>query len=147
MNEPQHLTEARRRLSRAESALFAKDAALEFEEGLALLQELADSGEQQVRVIARTIAKTYASKLYEAIRTLLDSDRNVPEPKLEHLFRLVLVFDAAEAELPGDARDIKIALGRELLNRYLEGHAAEEKRAALEGLMKIAETYGQGVRK
>lgn len=142
MIEPQALTDARRRLSRAESALFAKDAVFEFEEGLALLQELAEAGAPQVRVLARNIAKTYASKLYAAIRSLLASDRNVPEPKLEHLLRLVLVFDAAEAELPNDARSVKIALGRALLDRYLEGHAAEEKRVALEELMKIAERSG-----
>jgi hypothetical protein len=142
MVEPQALTDARRRLSRAESALFAKDAILEFEEGLALLQELTEAGTPQVRVLARNIAKTYASRLYAAIRTLLASDRNVPEPKLEHLLRLVLVFDAAEAELPNDASGVKIALGRALLDRYLEGHAADEKRAALEELMKIAEGTG-----
>ena len=137
MIEPKALTEARQRLSRAESALFAKGAAIDFEEGLALLRELADAGSQEIGVLARNIAKAYASKLYAAIRNLLAADRNVPEPQLEHLLRLVRVFDAADAELPGNARDIKLALGRALLERYLEGHAAEEKRAALEQLMSI----------
>ncbi len=139
MIEPKALTEARQRLSRAESALFAKDAVLHFEEGLALLRDLTDAGDSETALLADNIAKTYASKLYAAIRTLLAADRNVPEPKLEHLLRLVLVFDETDADLPSDARDVKLALGRALLERYLEGHAAEEKRAALEQLMKIAE--------
>ncbi len=142
MIEPKELIDARRHLSRAEAALFSKDAVTELEDGLDLLQDLAESGAKPVRALARTIAKTYASKCYDAIRTSLASDRNVPEPTLEHLLRIVLVFDEADADLPDDARDVKIALGRTLLNRYLEGHAPEEKRTALAELMSIAEGSG-----
>jgi hypothetical protein len=138
MIEPKALTEARQRLSRAEADLFGKDAVLHYQEGLALLSELADEGAPELAILADNIANAYAAKLYAAIRTLLARDRNVPEPRLEHLLRLVLVFDEADAELPGDARDIKLALGRTLLERHLEGHAAQEKRAALEQLMRIA---------
>ena len=138
MIEPKALTEARQRLSRAESALFAKDAVIDFEEGLALLRDLADASTHEIGVLANNIAKAYAARLYAAIRNLLATDRNIPEPQLEHLLRLILIFDEAGAELPGDARDVKLALGLALLERYLEGHAAEEKRAALEQLMSIA---------
>lgn len=139
MIEPPELVEARTRLSRAEARLFGKTAAVELEAGLSLLQEIVESGDGHVSLLARNIAKAYASKIYDTIRNLLASDRNIPEPTLEHSLRLVLAFDAVDVDLPVDARAVKVDLGRQLLNRYLEGHAAEEKRAALEELLKIAE--------
>lgn len=139
MTEPAELVEARKYLSRAEAALFSKNALFDLEEGLGLLQELIDSGAHETQALARNIGKTYGAKLYSAIGSVLAADRNVPEPQLEHLFQFILILDSAEIDLPSNSREIKIALGRELLSRYLEGHAAEEKRAAIEELMRIAE--------
>lgn len=138
MIEPPELAVARKHLSQAEAALLSKNAIFHFEEGLALLQEVVDTGDPQARTLARNIGKTYASKVYDAIRALVAADPNVPEPQLEHLFKIMLTFDTADLELPSDSREVKVKVGRELLNRYLEGHAAEEKRAALEELMRIA---------
>jgi hypothetical protein len=138
MIEPPEIADARKHLSQAEAALLSKKAIFHFEEGLALLQEIVDTGDPQPRTLARNLGKTYASKVYDAIRVLIAADPNVPEPQLEHLLKIMLTFDTAEVELPSDSREVKVKLGRELLNRYLEGHAAEEKRAALEELMRIA---------
>lgn len=131
MIESAELVAARKHLSRAEAALFSKDALFELEEGFGWLQELMDAGDLESQKLARTIGKTYAFKFYRAISSLIAADRSVPEPQLEHLLQIVLILDAAEVELPSDARDTKIVLGRALLNRYLEGHAPAEKRAAL----------------
>lgn len=138
MIEPAALTTARKHLSRAEATLFSAGALPELEDGFALLQEIQEVGPLESRKLAQAIGKTYAAKVYRAIRALIAADRNAPEPQLEHMLKLILTLDAADVELPNDAYETKIALGRELLNRYLEGHAAEEKRAALEALMRIA---------
>ncbi len=139
MIESAALVAARKYLSRAEAALFSKNALFELEEGFACLEELKESRDAESRTLACTIGRTYASKIYAAIHSVIAADRNVPEPQLEHLLQIILVLDATGVDLPSNAREVKVALGRELLNRYLEGHAAEEKRAALEELMRIAD--------
>ena len=63
----------------------------------------------------------------------------MPEPQLEHLFKVVLAFDQSEVELPDTAREVKIEIARRLIDRYYEGHSPEQKRKALEQLTKIAE--------
>jgi hypothetical protein len=63
----------------------------------------------------------------------------VPEPQLEHLFKVVLAFDQSEVELPDNAREVKVEIARRLIDRYYEGHSPEQKRKALEQLTKIAE--------
>jgi hypothetical protein len=62
----------------------------------------------------------------------------VPEPELEHFFRIVLAFDQVDVELPEIARGTKIAIARRLIDRYYEGHSDERKRGAIEELEKIA---------
>ena len=61
----------------------------------------------------------------------------MPEPDLEHLFKVVLAFDERSFELPEEARATKVSLVRDLIDRYYEGHSPETKRAALEQLAEI----------
>ena len=91
------------------------------------------------RSIAANIAKTYAARIFRSIGALLEADRAVPEPQLEHLFKVVLVFDQGEIELPDNARTVKVEIARRLIDRYYEGHSPEYRRKALEQLTKITE--------
>ena len=89
--------------------------------------------------IAKNLAATYASRLYERVERLLDEDRTVPEPELEHFFKLVLAFDQIGGALPPSARALKIEVARRLIDRYYEGHPAERKLEALRALERLEE--------
>jgi hypothetical protein len=61
----------------------------------------------------------------------------VPEPELEHYFKVVLAFDQVSASLPPEAAELKVAVVRALIERYYEGHPPERKRAALAELANL----------
>ena len=61
----------------------------------------------------------------------------MPEPELEHYFKVVLVFDPVSAVLPPAAAEFKVAVVRALVERYYEGHPPERKRAALAELAEL----------
>lgn len=138
MAEPRQLVDGRAQLALAEQTLRSSKSVLHLEEGLALLQEAAALGAGAHERLARNIAKTYTDKIYATIGELVERDRNLPEPELEHLFQIILAFDEGGFELPAHARELKLRIARRLLDRYLEGHAAEEKRAALQQLLELA---------
>ena len=94
---------------------------------------------QWPRVAAIVPARNEADTIASSIGSLLESDRAVPEPQLEHLFKVVLAFDQSDVELPATAREVKIEIARRLIDRYYEGHSPEQKRKALEQLTKVAE--------
>jgi hypothetical protein len=64
----------------------------------------------------------------------LARDAQVPEPMLEHCFKVVLAFDQVQEALPAAATQLKIDVVKALIERYYEGHPPEKKRAALEQL-------------
>jgi hypothetical protein len=64
-------------------------------------------------------------------------DAQLPEPELEHFFKVVLAFDQVGAALPDSAQELKVAVVRRLIDRYYEGHPAEKKRRALEELAQL----------
>jgi hypothetical protein len=138
MIEPRELLAARQHLARAEATYRSKDGLFQLEEGLALLDEVIAAPDTRHRVIAQNLASTYAAKIYNAVARLLDNDRAVPEPDLEHLLRVILAFDNGAFDLPAEARATKIAIARQLLDRYYEGHPAEAKLGALEELARLA---------
>ena len=109
----------------------------ELEQGIGLLDDVMLGKNASHRTIAENIAKTYTTRIYRSISALLEADRAIPEPQLEHLFKVVLVFDQSEIDLPDSARAVKIEIARRLIDRYYEGHSPEQKRKALEQLMKI----------
>jgi hypothetical protein len=139
MTESRELLAAREHLARGEASYASAAGLAELEQGLGLLDDVMSAQNAANRAIAQNIAKTYASRIYRSIGTLLESDRAVPEPQLEHLFKIVLAFDQSDIELPAAAREVKIEIARRLIDRYYEGHSAERKRQALEELTKIAE--------
>lgn len=139
MTESRELLAAREHLARGEASYGSAAGLAELEQGLGLLDDLMSVKNASQRAIAENIAKTYATRIYRSIGALLESDRAVPEPQLEHLFKVVLAFDQSDIELPATAREVKIEIARRLIDRYYEGHSAEQKRQALEQLTKIAE--------
>ena len=138
MKESRELQAAREHLARGEASYGSPAGLAELEQGLGLLDDVMSANAAQ-RTIAENIAKSYATRIYRSIGAVLDRDRAVPEPQLEHLFKVVLAFDQSEIALPDQAREVKIEIARRLIDRYYEGHSAEQKRQALEQLTKIAE--------
>src|SRR5262245_31029331 len=136
MIEPQQLRAARQHLSQAEANYRSEDGLFHLEEGLALLEELLGCNEPVHRRIALNLAEAYSTKIFRAVTKLLETDRGLPEPELEHLFKVVLAFDEHGFELPAEARSAKVSVVEHLVDRYYEGHSAEEKRKVLEELAK-----------
>lgn len=139
MIEPRELQAAREHLARGEASYGSAAGLAELEQGLGLLDDLMSGKNESHRAVAANIAMTYATRIYGSISRLLNGDRAVPEPQLEHLFKVVLAFDQSEVELPDNAREVKVEIARRLIDRYYEGHSPERKRQALEQLTKIAE--------
>lgn len=139
MREPAQLVSARQHLSLAESQFRSADGLAHLEEGLALLEEVMLDSAAGHRAIAGNLLATYSGRICDAIRKLVERDRGLPEPELEHLFKLLLAFDAASLELPEYVWSLKIDVARRLIEFYYEGHSAEEKQKALEQLTGIAE--------
>jgi hypothetical protein len=139
MSEPRELLAAREHLARGEASYRSAAGFAELEQGIALLDDVMSTKNARDRTIAENIARTYAARIYGSIAALLEGDRAVPEPQLEHLFKVVLAFDRSEIELPDNARAVKVEIARRLIDRYYEGHSAEQKRQALEQLTKISQ--------
>src|SRR5688500_16149091 len=116
MSEQPLLLAARRHLSEAEAAYTDKGGLHHLEEGLALLEEVIADGAAQDQQIARNLAATYARKIYGHIRARLEVRDGLPEPLLEHFFKLILAFDHGCSELPSDARTIKIDIAGRLID-------------------------------
>jgi len=139
MPESPRLIAARQRLASAERQFEAPDGLLHLEEGLALLDEICEDGGAD-RSVAENVAATYAARIFDRVQQAIATDRAVPEPRLQHYFKLMLAFDAGDFALPEQARDAKIAVVRRLLDLMFEGHPAETKQAALARLGEIAGT-------
>ncbi|HLT91037.1 MAG TPA: hypothetical protein VKZ85_08855 [Woeseiaceae bacterium] len=137
--EPGKLVEARRHLGAAESGYRSPEGLAHLEAGLALLEEVALDAADEHRTVAANLLAAYSSRICQAVRGRVESDPALPEPELEHLFRLLLAFDAVPLELPGYVRSLKVDIARRLVERYYEGYPAEEKARALEQLAGIAE--------
>jgi hypothetical protein len=138
MAEPRALGEARQHLSQAESEFRTPDGLFHLEEGLACLEEVLLEGDDRDRAVAANLLSTYSTRICESVKRLVDGDRALPEPALEHLFKVLLAFDAGELELPAYVRSLKVDVVRLLIERYYEGHPAEEKEKALRALSGIA---------
>lgn len=137
MTEPADLASARKHLSLAEANYRSGDGLVHLEEGLALLDEVAVDGENKYRTIARNLLSTYSSRICESIRKLVESDPALPQPELEHLFKVLLAFDAVDLELPAFVRSTKINVVRRLIDLAYEGYPPEEKQKVLEQFIGI----------
>ena len=137
MVEPPQLLSAREHLALAEARYRSEDGLFHLEEGLALLEEVMAGSSPGYRAVAQNLAATYSMKIYNLVRNVVGRDRALPEPDLEHLFRVVLAFDDRGLDLPADIRSIKIELVRRLIDHYYEGRSPAEKQAALQQLLQI----------
>jgi hypothetical protein len=137
MPEPAEILAARSHLARAEASYQSVDGLFHLEEGLALIDEAISDPSSEHQALARNLASTYALKIYGAVSQRLETDRAVPEPELEHFFKIVIAFDQVDVALPDIARATKIAIARRLIERYYEGHSDERKREAIGQLEKI----------
>jgi len=137
MVEPPQLLSAREHLALAEARYRSEDGLFHLEEGLALLEEVMAGSSPGYRAVAQNLAATYSTKIYNLVRNVVGRDRALPEPDLEHLFRVVLAFDDRGLDLPADIRSIKIELVRRLIDHYYEGRSPAEKQAALQQLLQI----------
>ena len=133
MAEPRELSVARRHLARAEAELDSADGLARLVEGLGLLDELIGRDGEAART-AGNLAASYAARIYARIGTVVAQDPHLPEPRLEHYFKVVLALDQVGEALPATAAALKLAVVRALIDRYYEGHPPGEKRRALEKL-------------
>ena len=126
------LQAARDHLAHAEAGVGTPDGLFQLEEGLAMLDELSEAGDDKQRSIAQNVAATYATKIFGRIQAAVATDRAIPQPLLEHYFKLMLTFDQGDFELPAEARVLKIAVARRLIDLAYEGYPPAAKRKALE---------------
>lgn len=138
MAEPAKLSAARRYLSLAESNYRSAEGLAHLEEGLALLEEVLLDGAKDQRTIARNLLRTYSARICESVRKVVEGDRGLPGPDLEHLFKVLLAFDATESTLPDYVGSLKIAVVKRLIDLYYEGYPADAKEKALRELTGIA---------
>jgi hypothetical protein len=138
MAEPRELADARRRLAAADAQYRTQHGLAQLVEGLALLDDLIAEGKAPHAQTATNVATTYASRIYERIRKKVEQDAGVPEPELEHFFKVVLAFDTVGSVLPPASKALKVAVVRQLIERYYEGHPPEHKRQALESLAQLS---------
>ncbi len=136
MPEPQELTKARRCLARAEANLSSADGLTQLLEGLSFLDDVIGAGTAAAST-ARNLVATYAGRIYARVADAVAGDAQLPEPELEHFFKVVLAFDQVGAALPESAQELKIAVVRRLIDRYYEGYPAEKKRRALDELAQL----------
>jgi hypothetical protein len=71
------------------------------------------------------------------VRQAIQMDRAVPQPTLEHYFKLMLAFDAGDFELPQESHAAKIAVVRRLIEMLYEGYPEAQKQAALKQLSEM----------
>ena len=112
------------------------DGLAQLVEGLAFLDDVIGSG-TAAATTARNLAMTYAARIYAQVGRAVAGDAQLPEPELEHFFKVVLAFDQVGAALPESAQELKIEVARRLIDRYYEGHPPEKKQRALDELAKI----------
>jgi len=134
MPESKNLSAARLCLAAAEAAWSSAEGLARLTDGLERLAEVSETGSENEARTASNLAATYAGRFYGRVRDKLERLAQVPEPELEHCFKVVLAFDLVRDALPPAAAELKIDVVRALIERYYEGHPPEKKRAVLEQL-------------
>ena len=134
MNESRDLAAARASMAAAEADWASADGLARLDDGLERLADIIEAGRGPEARIASNLAASYAGRLYGRVRAKLEREAQVPEPELEHYFKVVLAFDRVKSALPAAAADLKIGVVEALVERYYEGHPPEKKRAVLEQL-------------
>jgi len=134
MKESRELAAARASMAGAEAGWAEADGLARLADGLERLADIIESGAGAEPRTATNLAASYAGRFYARVRDKLERDAQVPEPELEHCFKVVLAFDRVQSALPRAAAELKIKVVEGLIERYYEGHPPEKKRAVLEQL-------------
>ena len=134
MSESRELAAARLCLADAESDWASTDGLPRLAAGLEQLADVITAGTTAEARTACNLAATYAHRFYARVGERLERDAQIPEPELEHYFKVVLAFDQVQQAQPAASADLKIRVVEALIERYYEGHPPERKRAALEQL-------------
>jgi len=134
MKESRELVAARASMAAAEAAWASADGLSRLEDGLERLADIIDARKGAEARVAGNLAASYAGRFYGHVRDKLERDSQVPEPELEHCFKVVVAFDRVQSALPAAAAELKVSVVKALIERYYEGHPAEKKRAVLEQL-------------
>jgi hypothetical protein len=124
-------------LAFAEAELDSADGLARLAEGLSLLDALIAGRDEAAARTAGNLATSYAGRIYERIGAAVALDPQMPEPTLEHYFKVVLALDQVGEALPATAAELKLAVAGALIERYYEGHSPEQKRRALEQLAQL----------
>jgi hypothetical protein len=127
----------RRRLAEAEGSWTSAAGLARLVDGLERLGDLIETAAATEARTARNLAATYAGRFYARVRGELERHAQLPEPELEHYFKVVLAFDQVQDALPPEAAELKIAVVESLIERYYEGHPPERKQAALAQLAEL----------
>jgi hypothetical protein len=121
-------------MAEAEAAWSSAAGLARLLDGLGRLTDVIETGSGSEARTASNLAASYAGRFYARVRDKLERFPQVPEPELEHCFKVVLAFDVVNDALPPAAAEVKIEVAKALIERYYEGHSPEKKRAALEQL-------------
>jgi hypothetical protein len=121
-------------LAEAESDWASAAGLARLTDGLGRLADVIEAGNKAEARTAGNLAASYASRIYARVRDKVQRDAQVPEPELEHCFKVVLAFDQLQDALPPAAAELKIEVVKALIERYYEGHPPAKKQAALEQL-------------
>lgn len=140
MPESRELSAARVCLAEAEADWASADGLARLTDGLGRLADVIESGNKAEARTAGNLAASYAGRFYGRVRDKVQLAAQVPEPELEHCFKVVLAFDQLQDALPPAAAGLKIEVVKALIERYYEGHPPERKRAALEQLAALGRT-------
>jgi hypothetical protein len=124
-------------MAEAETGLSSADGLARLIDGLERLAEIIETGGKAEALTAGNLAAAYAARCYARVRDRLVRDAQVPEPELEHWFKVVLAFDQVRDALPPAATELKIDVVKALIERYYEGHSPAKKRAVLEQLASL----------
>ena len=127
-------------MAEAETDLSSTAGLARLTDGLERLAVIIETGSKAEARTASNLAATYAARCYAGVRGRLARDTQIPEPELEHWFKVVLAFDQVRDALPAAAAQLKIDVVKALIDRYYEGHSPAKKRAALEQLASLGRT-------
>ena len=127
-------------MAEAETDLSSTAGLARLTDGLERLAVIIETGSKAEARTASNLAATYAARCYAGVRDRLARDAQMPEPELEHWFKVVLAFDQVRDALPAAAAELKIDVVKALIDRYYEGHSPAKKRAALEQLASLGRT-------
>jgi hypothetical protein len=144
MADPSDLSEARSHLAEAESRLMTADGLFPLKEGLALLELVIDThAGTPTETTARNLGGTYTDRIYARIGDAVERMRNLPEPDLEHLFAVIRAFDEVGFQLPPNAKILKVAIVRRLVDLYYEGYPQAAKDEIYAQLAELSNGYDE----